>query len=88
MTLDTILVTLVGLVIAWALARLPRLWVQDSPSALARPLRAWRQDGWPRGVQEEDRDRPWGRSGRTSSAEQPDIEEPRPVPVRGVVRLR
>ena len=21
----------------------------------------WRGDGWPRGVQEEDRDRPWGR---------------------------
>ena len=25
----------------------------------------WRGDPWPRGVQEEDRDRPWGRAART-----------------------
>jgi hypothetical protein len=88
MTLDTILMTLVGLVIACALVRLPTLWVRESSSPLARPLRAWRPDGWPRGVQEEDRDRPWGRSGPASSSQEPDIDEPLPVPVRGVVRLR
>ena len=93
MTLDTILVTFAGLVIVWALVRMPRLWAQDSSSQLARGLRAWRPDGWPQGVQEEDRDRPWGRGCAAASAEQPEIDlpeigEPRPVPVRGVVRMR
>lgn len=30
-------------------------------SAFRELIGGWRPDGWPRGVQEEDRDRPWGR---------------------------
>ena len=34
--------------------------------ALAQFMGGWRPDTWPRGVQEEDRDRPWGRPAHRS----------------------
>ena len=34
--------------------------IDRAVSAFAALLGGWRQDAWPRGVQEEDRDRPWG----------------------------
>jgi hypothetical protein len=34
--------------------------------AISQLVGGWRGDGWPRGVQEEDRDRPWGRAAATS----------------------
>jgi hypothetical protein len=36
-------------------------------SALAELVGGWRPDGWPMGVQEEDRDRPWGRPNPTNN---------------------
>ena len=65
------LINAVGLVLAagavlWAL-RIVGRGVGGMARALA-PALGHRPDGWPPGVQEEDRDRPWGRdavSGRT-----------------------
>jgi hypothetical protein len=36
--------------------------------AFARTLGGWRPDPWPHGVQEEDRDRPWGRGPAAANA--------------------
>jgi hypothetical protein len=40
-------------------------------SALAELVGGWRPDGWPRCVQEEDRDRPWGRPSTTTNGTSP-----------------
>ena len=34
--------------------------IDRAVSAFRELIGGWRPDGWPRGVQEEDRDRPWG----------------------------
>jgi hypothetical protein len=50
----------------------------------------WRSDQWPRGVQEEDRDRPWGRSpsaGRRDYDDRPDLV-PRLIRLRPTIRGR
>ena len=47
--------------------------------ALADLMGGWRGDGWPRGLQEEDRDVPWGRI-RRSVTPKPSTEPPPPTP--------
>jgi hypothetical protein len=88
---DILLLVAVALVLMWVSARLRAIWVEAPVSPLARMLRGWQPDGWPRGVQEEDFDRPWGRRPPASHAPHAD-EELRPVPrltpVRGSIRPR
>lgn len=55
----------------------------DIMSAFGSMVVGWRPDPWPRGVQEEDRDRPWGRHVATPG---PTLEPPMPQP--HLVRLR
>jgi hypothetical protein len=59
--------------------------------ALADLIGGWRGDGWPRGVQEEDRDTPWGRIRRSLGAKGP-VEPPAPRPklvrVQPTIRTR
>jgi hypothetical protein len=53
--------------------------------ALAQLVGGWREAGWPTGVQEEDRDSPWGRIRRTLASNR-SIE--RPVPPPTLVRVQ
>jgi hypothetical protein len=58
---------------------------------LSGALAGWRDDGWPRGIQEEDRDSPWNRGPRRSEQTRED-EPPDLVPtlsrVKHSVRIR
>jgi hypothetical protein len=58
--------------------------------ALSQLVGGWRDDGWPRGIQEEDPDRPWGRVVRALSGAAAAAPELRPAlaKVRPVVRSR
>ena len=55
-------------------------------SAFGALFGGWRPDGWPRGVQEEDRQIPWQRGGQVTR-DKPEEPAPRPplTPVQGVV---
>lgn len=58
-------------------------------SAFGALLGGWRPDGWPHGVQEEDRTAPWQRGGPpTSDKPKPRVPRPPLSPVRGVVHAR
>jgi hypothetical protein len=86
-----------GLLIA-AFALVGRVFVAqklDFVSAFRALFVGWHADGWPRGVQEEDRDRPWGRppasapagtGGAAGVAEQ--LRAPRLVAIKPIVRRR
>ncbi len=65
---------------AWAVTR--------GPTAMARTFRGIQPDPWPIGVQEEDRDRPWGRAtnDRRDIADEP--LPPKLVRVRPIVGVR
>ena len=58
-------------------------------SGVGALLGGWRPDGWPRGVQEEDRATPWRRGGPPTQ-DKPEPPAPRPplTPVHGVVHAR
>jgi hypothetical protein len=58
--------------------------------ALSQLVGGWRDDGWPRGVQEEDRDVPWGRALRALAARGVPASELKPTlaKVRPVVHSR
>lgn len=58
-----------ALVTGWLIEAVAGGAIDRAISAFRELIGGWRPDGWPRGVQEEDRDRPWG-SG-TSSISQP-----------------
>jgi hypothetical protein len=53
-------------------------------AAFAALIGGWRPDPWPLGVQEENRDRPWGRGPSTTGRSKDD--QPDPVPT--LTRLR
>jgi hypothetical protein len=55
----------------------------DLVSAFGSLYTGWRGDPWPRGVQEEDRDRPWFRAPPPDHLPAP----PRVIPMQRVVRL-
>jgi hypothetical protein len=65
----------------WLIANFSDLSVNRVFASL---IGGWRPDPWPRGVQEEDRDRPWGRS--TSPMGRGDDDQPAPIPT--LIRLR
>jgi hypothetical protein len=44
---------------AWLISIIGAGAIERAISAFAQLVGGWRPDGWPRGVQEEDRDRPW-----------------------------
>jgi hypothetical protein len=44
---------------AWIITAIGGSAIERAISAVAQLVGGWRPDGWPRGVQEEDRDRPW-----------------------------
>ena len=65
----------------WLFSNHRLLLSDETVGAFSRFVGGWRGDGWPRGVQEEDRDRPWGHAPATlppSASEE--VEEPEPVP--------
>ena len=79
-----------GLAIPIALAVIVRRFVfreTNLAGAVGFLFTGPRPDGWPIGVQEEDRDRPWGSGGRLPAAADSE-PSPTPVPVEPVVRLR
>jgi hypothetical protein len=47
--------------LAWLISLIGAASLDRAVSAFAKLVGGWKPDGWPRGVQEEDRDRPWGR---------------------------
>jgi hypothetical protein len=51
-------------VTAWVISIIGAGAVERAISAFAQLVGGWRPDPWPRGVQEEDRDRPWGELAR------------------------
>ena len=58
-------------------------------TAFAQLAGGYRGDGWPRGVQEEDRDRPWGRAARSDArAKLPQLPKPTLTRVRPTVHTR
>jgi hypothetical protein len=56
--------------------------------AFARALGGWRPDPWPHGVQEEDRDRPWGRNPAAGLEARPEPPAPTLTRVQPTVRSR
>lgn len=62
-------------------------------AGLSQLVGGWRPDAWPHGVQEEDPDRPWGRSTKavdrgSGKAAEEDLPAPRLAAVRAMVRPR
>lgn len=84
-----IAIALAGLT-AWLVANFGLLSFDRAGGAFAALIGGWRGDDWPRGVQEEDPDRPWGSGpsalGR-SDDDQPDIR-PTLTPLRPAIRRR
>ncbi|CAN5806468.1 hypothetical protein BH24CHL6_BH24CHL6_01110 [soil metagenome] len=80
-----LLVVLLVVALTWLVLRTAPPAIDRHIAALAGLLGGWRGEGWPIGVQEEDRDRPWGWGA-------PPVEEAAPTPsvssVRPSVRLR
>ena len=59
MQLLVLVLMTVGLI--WLAARAGLRLSDQTIAVLVRGFQGWASDGWPRGVQEEDRARPWGR---------------------------
>ena len=85
-------VVAIGLAVgfAFALSSMGALSIDRAVSALAQFFGGWRGDPWPRGVQEEDRDRPWGSRPPDATSRAASNTAPKPVlsAVRPVVRAR
>ena len=65
----------------WLFSNHRLLLSDETVGAFSRLVGGWRGDGWPRGVQEEDRDRPWGHGATTQPPSVSEgIDEPDPVP--------
>jgi hypothetical protein len=71
--------------------------IERQVAAFAQLVGGYRSDGWPIGVQEEDRDRPWGRGGPSTaatdpagdgSADDPAAEAVQATALRPLTRLR
>jgi hypothetical protein len=72
----------------WFLLRVARDSLEVHIGAFASLFTGWRADGWPIGVQEEDRDRPWGRGPSAEppqNDDQPDVLPPL-TPLRPHIR--
>ncbi|CAN5579411.1 hypothetical protein BH23CHL7_BH23CHL7_22990 [soil metagenome] len=55
-----IVALILAAVSAWAITVIGSGTLERAVSAFALLIGGWRPDPWPHGVQEEDRDRPWG----------------------------
>ena len=76
---------------AFALSSIGAMSIDRAVSALAQFFGGWRGDAWPRGVQEEDPDRPWGARTRSQDGRSATVfRDPQPTlsAVRPVVRPR
>jgi hypothetical protein len=91
------MIATVEVVVAIALAAVTGLLVSrvggrafDSVAgAISQLVGGYRPDGWPAGVQEEDRDRPWGRAARrVTKATLPTMPRPSLTRVRPTVHTR
>lgn len=87
--IDYIAALVLAALSAWLLQLAGMRSLQSVIDAFGSLVSGWRPDPWPRGVQEEDRDRPWGRRevrkaapARTEPALKPTL-----TPVRPRVRL-
>lgn len=56
---------------AWLISTIGSGTIERAISAFAALIGGYRGEGWPRGVQEEDRDRPWGSSTPRQEAQPP-----------------
>ncbi len=77
--------------IAWLISTIGAGSIERAVSAIAQLVGGWRPDPWPRGVQEEDRDRPWQwRVPLQSDTARRSIDEPvtRPPASRVIPRTR
>ena len=57
----------------WAIHFLSSGVIDRAVSAFRELLGGWRADPWPRGVQEEDRDRPWGARREVPASQEPPV---------------
>jgi hypothetical protein len=82
---ETLFLLVGSAVLFWLAVRAGFRISDQTISMLVRGFRSWSNEDWPRGVQEEDRDRPWGRGSReaTTTAHVPKLTR-----VHGVVRPR
>ena len=73
---------------AWLISSIGAKSIDSAVSALAQLVGGWRPDPWPRGVQEEDRDLPWGTPARGSRGRSAPDAAPQPklFAVQAVVR--
>jgi hypothetical protein len=71
-----------GAAAGWLIANVGGLSVNRAVAAFAALIGGWRPDPWPRGVQEEDRDRPWARGGPPTGLRDDDQPEPSPTLIR------
>jgi hypothetical protein len=55
-----LLALLIAALTGWLVETVASGTIERAISAFRELIGGWRPDPWPRGVQEEDRDRPWG----------------------------
>lgn len=70
---------------AWLISMVGGGAIERAVTALALLVGGWRAEPWPRGVQEEDRDRPWGSTQRSIGLGTPPDDLARPVPASRVI---
>jgi hypothetical protein len=80
-----VLVVLLVAGLAWLFLRTAPHAIDRHIAALVSLIGGWREDGWPIGVQEEDRDRPWGWGAPPAEATEESVSV---SAVRPSVRLR
>src|SRR4051812_34336600 len=62
--LEILVISLVSLLVLAGIARIGSGVSDRVVGLLSSAVTGWRAEGWPRGIQEEDRDAPWNRSRR------------------------
>lgn len=70
----------------WIIEAVASGTIDRAVSAFRELVGGWRPDPWPRGVQEEDRDRPWGRVAQVSPP--PDMQPVSTTRVAAHIRSR
>lgn len=87
--MEVVLVIGLALMMLWLAGRVGVMLADGAVVVLVRGFVAWlggKFDPWPRGVQEEDRDRPWGR--RLLPPTMPTLPRPQLNRVRPAVHTR
>jgi hypothetical protein len=85
-----VLAIVVAVAAAWLIAKVGAASIDAAVAAFAQFVGGWRGDGWPRGVQEEDPDLPWGRAALAEPKRRLRIPELKPnlSPVKPSVHRR